>query len=139
MAINRRRPTNPALRFQSFLDSGDITKKSPERALVKGLRKQGGRNSYGRITVRHRGGGAVRKYRTVDFGGNESGVEGRIAAIEYDPNRNVRIGLVHYRNGIKSVYLDACRLECSDTIVASEAAEARVGNRLLIKKHTGWV
>lgn len=105
MAISRRRPINPALRFQSFLDSNDITKKTPERNLVKGLKRQGGRNAYGRITVRHRGGGAARKYRMVDFGGNESGVEGRVVAIEYDPNRNVRIGLVHYKNGVKAYIL----------------------------------
>ena len=133
MAINRRRPTNPASRFQTFLDSGDITKTTPERALVKGLKKQGGRNAYGRITVRHRGGGAARKYRIIDFGGKESGVEGRIAAIEYDPNRNVRIGLVHYRNGVKTYILMPAGLNVGDNIVASEAAEARVGNRLLIK------
>ena len=93
MAIVTRKPRNSSLRFQTFLDTSDINKKKPEKRLVKGLKKSGGRNAYGRITVRHRGGGAERKYRMIDFKRTERDVPGKITAVEYDPNRNVRIGI----------------------------------------------
>ncbi len=130
MAIKRRRPRNASLRFQTFLSSSDITKKKPEKSLVFGLKKKGGRNAYGRITVRHRGGGAMRKYRMVDFKWTQKDIPGRIAAVEYDPNRNVRIGLVFYRNGAKAYILLPEGLKVDSTILASEKAEATVGNSL---------
>src|SRR5882757_5265677 len=101
MAIRNRRPRNPSLRFQTYVDTSDITKQKPEKSLVVGLKKSGGRNTHGRITIRHRGGGALRKYRTIDFERSERGVPGTVNAVEYDPNRNVRIGLVVYKNGAK--------------------------------------
>src|SRR5271154_4072345 len=101
MAIRTRRPRNASLRFQTYLDSRDITSTTPEKSLVVGLRKSGGRNAYGRITVRHRGGGAFQKYRIIDFARSERDVAGKVTTIEYDPNRNVRIGLVVYQNGSK--------------------------------------
>ena len=133
MAINRRRPVNSSLRFQSFLDSGDITTNKPERSLVIGLKKSGGRNAYGRITVRHRGGGAEQKYRIIDFARSERNVPGVVTTIEYDPNRNVRIGLISYKNGVKKYILMPGNLVVGTTILASEQAEAKVGNSLPIR------
>jgi large subunit ribosomal protein L2 len=121
------------LRFQTFLETGDITKKRPEKSLVVGLKKSGGRNAYGRITVRHRGGGAQRKYRMIDFARSEREVPGTIAAIEYDPNRNVRVGLVHYKNGSKKYILMPDGLRVGDAVAAGVTAEAKVGNCLPLK------
>jgi large subunit ribosomal protein L2 len=121
------------LRFQTFLDTSDITKKSPERSLVVGLKKKGGRNSYGRITVRHRGGGASRTYRIIDFKRAERDMPGVISSVEYDPNRNVRIALVVYKNGAKKYVLLPAGLRVGDTVVAGETAEAKVGNATSIR------
>lgn len=132
--IRLRKPRNASLRFQSFLSSDDITKKRPEPSLVKGLKRSGGRNTYGRITVRHRGGGAAKLYRLIDFKRDMRDIEGRISAIEYDPNRNVRIGLVVYKNGAKRYILMPEGLTVGSTIVAGEQAEARTGNALPFNK-----
>lgn len=133
MIIRKRKPRNASLRFQSYLDSSDITKKNPERSLVKPLKRSGGRNSYGRITVRHRGGGALRKYRTIDFKRIERDVLGKIVAIEYDPNRNVRIGLIVYHNGAKHYMLMPEGLKVGDHVFAGSDAEAKVGNSAPLK------
>ena len=133
MAIVRRKPRNASLRFQSFLSSDDITTTKPEKSLVVGLKKTGGRNAYGRITTRHRGGGAARKYRMVDFKRSERDIEGKIATVEYDPNRNVRIGLVVYKNGAKTYTLLPEGLGVGSAILASENAEAKVGNSLPLR------
>jgi large subunit ribosomal protein L2 len=133
MAIRTRKPRNSSLRFQTFVDTSDLTKKKPEKRLVKGLKKSGGRNAYGRITVRHRGGGAVRKYRMIDFSRAERDVEGTITAVEYDPNRNTRLALVAYRNGAKKYILMPEGLSVGSTVLASEKAEAKVGNCLPLK------
>lgn len=130
MAINARRPRNSSLRTQTFLDSSDITRKFPEKSLVKGLKRKGGRNSYGRITVRHRGGGAAKRYRMIDFGRTQRDVPGKIVSIEYDPNRNVRIALVVYQNGAKGYILQPETLNVGHQILASEKADAKVGNAL---------
>lgn len=131
--IRLRKPRNPSLRFQSFLTSDDITKKRPERSLVKGLKRKGGRNVYGRITVRHRGGGAAKLYRMIDFKRSERNVEGKVTAVEYDPNRNVRIGLVSYKNGAKRYILLPEGIKVGSVIVAGESVEARTGNALPLK------
>jgi large subunit ribosomal protein L2 len=133
MAIRTRRPRNSSLRFQTFLDSRDITKHKPEKSLVVGLRKKGGRNSYGRITVRHRGGGALQKYRVIDFVRDERDINGTVASIEYDPNRNVRIGLVVYQNGAKKYMLMPEGLRVGDVVMAGETAEAKLGNCMPLK------
>ena len=134
MAIKRRKPRNSSLRFQSYLSSSDITKKKPERRLTTGLCKsKGGRNAYGRITVRRRGGGVAKKYRLIDFKRSERNVPGRLAAIEYDPNRNVRIGLIFYANGAKHYILLPTNLSVNSTIIASEQADAKVGNAMSLK------
>lgn len=134
MSIVRRKPRNSSLRFQSFVETKDITKKRPEKSLVSGLRKKGGRNAYGRITVRHRGGGAAQLYRHIDFARSERGVNGRVTSIEYDPNRNVRIGLVVYENGAKKYMLMPEGLPVGSQVLSGEDAEAKVGNALPLRK-----
>lgn len=133
MAIRTRKPRNSSLRFQTFVDTSDLTKKKPEKRLVKGLKKSGGRNAYGRITVRHRGGGAVRKYRMIDFARIERDIEGTITAVEYDPNRNTRLALVAYKNGAKKYILMPEGLSVGSTVMASDKAEAKVGNCLPLR------
>jgi large subunit ribosomal protein L2 len=128
MAIVTRKPRNSSLRFQSFVSSDDITKTTPEKALVKGLRKQGGRNCYGRITMRHQGGGAHRKYRMIDFNRIEKDIVGKVVAVEYDPNRNVRIALIVYQNGVKRYILMPQGLSVGHTVIAGEQVDAKVGN-----------
>jgi large subunit ribosomal protein L2 len=133
MAIIRRRPRNASLRFQSFLTNEDITAKKPEKRLVIGLKKSGGRNAYGRITTRHIGGGAARKYRMIDFKYSERNVPGTITTIEYDPNRNVRIGLAVYKNGAKRYVLLPEGIGVGSPIMASEQAEAKTGNSMPLR------
>ena len=125
MAIISRKPRNPSLRFQSFLDSSDITHDKPERSLVSGLRRKGGRNAYGRITVRHRGGGAVTKYRAVDFKRMVRDVPGKVTSIEYDPNRNVRVGLIVYTNGAKTYNILPEGIQLGMIIVLGTEAEVK--------------
>lgn len=135
MAIKKRRPLTPSLRYQSYVESSDITKKKPERSLTKGLiKKSGGRNAYGRITVRHRGGGAARKYRVIDFARSQRDIEGKIVAIEYDPNRNVRIALVNYKNGAKGYILLPEGLTIGNTVYSGLEAEAKTGNFMPLRK-----
>jgi large subunit ribosomal protein L2 len=133
MAIRRRKPRNQSLRFQSFLDSSDITTTRPERSLVKGMKRISGRNAYGRITMRYRGGGAQRKYRIIDFDRVQRDVAGKLVSVEYDPNRNVRIGLVHYFNGAKHYMLLPEGLKVGSQVMASKAAEARTGNSMPLR------
>ncbi len=133
MAIVKRKPRNSSLRFQSYLDSSDITKTVPEKSLTRGLKKGGGRNTHGRITVRHRGGGAPRKYRIIDFQRSVRDIEGKIVSIEHDPNRNVRIGLVVYQNGAKKYVLMPEDLKVGSSIITSNRAEAKVGNSMPLK------
>jgi large subunit ribosomal protein L2 len=133
MAIVTRRPRNSSLRFQTFLDSSDITKKKPERSLVIGLRKKGGRNAYGRITVRHHGGGSAQKYRMVDFKRDIRDVPAKVVSVEYDPNRNTRIALVIYKNGAKRYILMPDGLQVGNSVIASASAEAKTGNCVPLK------
>lgn len=133
MAIKTRKPENASLRFQTFVDTSDITTKSPERRLVKGIRKSGGRNAYGRMTVRGRGGGAARKYRIIDFSRVEREIPGKVLSVEYDPNRNVRIGLVAYRNGAKHYMLLPQGLKVGSTVIAGLEVEPREGNSLPLR------
>lgn len=130
MAIVSRKPRNSSLRYQTYVDTGDITKKSPEKRLVVKLKKHGGRNAYGRITVRHRGGGSSRRYREIDFKRTERDIPGKVVAIEYDPNRNVRIGLVVYENGVKRYILMPDELHVGSKIIASKSADAKIGNSM---------
>ena len=133
MPIIRRKPRSASLRFQSFVDTSDLDKKRPEKALVKGLRKRGGRNAYGRITTRHRGGGAARLYRIVDFKRIDRDIPGRIVSVEYDPNRNAHIALVIFQNGAKRYLLMPSGLKIGEFVVAGEQAEVKVGNAMPLK------
>ena len=105
MGIRSRKPTSPARRFQTVSDFSEITKSKPEKSLLAPKPKTGGRNSYGRKTSRHRGGGHKQQYRIIDFKRTKDGVTAKVAAIEYDPNRTCRIALLHYADGEKAYIL----------------------------------
>jgi large subunit ribosomal protein L2 len=130
MAVKRHKPTSPGRRFATWSDRAEVTKKEPEKALTEGLKKSGGRNSYGRITSRHRGGGAKRRYRIIDFKRNKDGVPARVAAIEYDPNRSAYIALIHYVDGAKAYILAPARLQVGMMVMSGPTAEISVGNCL---------
>src|SRR3954466_3933555 len=110
MPIRKPKPTSPGQRFVSYADFGEITKTEPEKTLVEGLKKSGGRNSRGRKTSRHRGGGAKRLYRKIDFKRRKDDMPAKVAAIEYDPNRSSYIALLHYADGYKAYILAPQRL-----------------------------
>ncbi len=133
MAVKRYRPTSAGQRFITTIDTKDLTKKKPERSLVEVKKKHSGRNNNGHITVRHKGGGTRRQYRIVDFKRQKDVVPGKIAAIEYDPNRSARIALVNYRDGEKRYILAPVGLEIGQVIVSGEAADIKTGNCLPIK------
>ena len=140
MPIRKPKPTSPGLRFVSYPDFAEITKTTPERTLTEGLKKSGGRNSNGRKTSRHRGGGAKRLYRKVDFKRRRDGIPAKVAAIEYDPNRTSYIALLHYADGVKSYILAPSRLQVGATVMSGPQAEISVGNCLpLSSMPTGTV
>ena len=130
MAIKKYNPTSPARRFMTVSDFAEITKKSPERSLLAKKDKHAGRNSYGRITVRHRGGGNRRKYRIIDFKRNKDGIPAKVVGIEYDPNRTANIALICYADGEKSYILAPQGLTNGMKVMSGEHAEAKVGNCL---------
>jgi large subunit ribosomal protein L2 len=132
MAVKRHKPTSPGRRFATWADHAELTKKEPERNLTEGLRKSGGRNTHGRITSRHRGGGAKRLYRLVDFKRRKDGVPARVAAIEYDPNRTAHIALLHYADGEKAYILAPNRLRVGMWVQSGEGSDITVGNALPI-------
>src|SRR2546428_12097788 len=116
MPIIRRKPTSPGRRFQTVSDFSEITRSEPEKSLTEKLPKSGGRNVYGRKTARHRGGGHKRLYRIIDFRRDKDGVPAKVAAIEYDPNRNARIALLHYVDGEKRYILAPNRGQVGDML-----------------------
>jgi large subunit ribosomal protein L2 len=130
MPIRKPKPTSPGRRFVTYADFAEVTKKSPEKTLTEGLKKSGGRNSHGRKTARHRGGGAKRLYRKVDFKRRKDGVPARVAAIEYDPNRSAYIALLHYVDGAKSYILAPSRLRVGMVVESGPQADITVGNSL---------
>src|ERR671932_1288677 len=130
MPLKRHKPTSPGRRFATWADSSEVTKKEPERNLTEGLKKSGGRNTHGRITSRHRGGGAKRLYRKVDFKHTKDGVPARVAAIEYDPNRSAYIALLHYIDGAKSYIVAPNRLRVGMTVMSGPGADITVGNAM---------
>jgi large subunit ribosomal protein L2 len=130
MAIKKHKPTSPGRRFATWNDNAEVTKSEPEKSLVEGISKSGGRNANGRITSRHRGGGAKRKYRKIDFKRRKDGVPARVAAIEYDPNRSAHIALLHYADGEKRYILAPQRLGVGATVMSGDTAEVAVGNAL---------
>jgi large subunit ribosomal protein L2 len=133
MPLRKRKPTSAGRRFQSTSDFSEVTKTKPEKALTKPKPKTGGRNSYGRMTARHRGGGHKQKYRIVDFRRVKDGVPAKVAAIEYDPNRTARIALLHYVDGEKAYILAPARVNVGDVLQSGQGAEIRPGNALPLR------
>ena len=133
MAIRSRKPTSPGRRFQTTSDFAEITKTSPEKALLSSLSKSGGRNVYGRKTSRHIGGGHKQRYRVVDFRRTKDGVTAKVAAIEYDPNRTCRIALLHYADGEKAYILAPKGLSVGDTVESGHGADIRPGNAMPLR------
>ena len=130
MALKKFRPVTPSSRFRSVSTFEEITRSEPEKSLTEGLSKKAGRNHHGHITVRRRGGGHKRRYRRIDFRRDKHGIPGRIAEIEYDPNRSARIALVHYADGEKRYILHARGLKQGDTVVSGPGSEPSLGNCL---------
>ena len=133
MAIKKYNPTSPARRFMTVSDFAEITKKSPERSLLAKKDKHAGRNSYGRFTVRHRGGGNRRKYRIIDFKRNKDGMPATVIGVEYDPNRSANIALIQYEDGEKAYIIAPIGLTDGDVVVSGEGADIKPGNALFIK------
>jgi large subunit ribosomal protein L2 len=132
MGIKKFRPTSPGRRGMTGFDFKEITKSKPEKSLTKSLKKNGARNNYGQITIRHQGGGHKRKYRMIDFLRNKLEVPAKVVAIEYDPNRTCRIALLHYADGAKSYIIAPIGLEVGATVVSSDKADIKPGNSLLL-------
>src|SRR6201746_848542 len=128
MPIRNPKPTSPGRRFVTYPDFAEITRDEPEKSLTEGLKKSGGRTSNGRKTSRHRGGGAKRLYRKIDFKRLKDGVPAKVAHIEYDPNRSAYIALLHYADGEKRYILAPARLQGGATGGSGEKADTRVGN-----------
>lgn len=134
MPIKKYKPTSAGRRFMSVVVDPELAKKDPERSLVEPLRKTGGRNVYGRITARRRGGGHKRKYRILDFRRDKLGVSARVASIEYDPNRSARIALLHYVDGEKRHILAPLGLKVGDVVMSGDEVDVRPGNCMPLAK-----
>ncbi len=130
MAIRKYKPTTPGRRGASVSDFKEITRSQPEKSLTKPLKRQAGRNAYGRITTRHQGGGHKRQYRTIDFKRNKDGIPAKVASIEYDPNRTARIALLHYADGEKRYILARQGLSVGDRLASGAGSDIRPGNAL---------
>jgi len=133
MPLKKHKPTSPGRRFATWADNAEITRKEPEKSLTEGISKSGGRNSKGRITSRHRGGGAKRRYRRIDFKRRKDGVPATVASIEYDPNRTSHIALLHYADGEKRYILAPARLRVGATVMSGEKADIQAGNALPLR------
>ena len=131
--IIKTKPTSPGRRTQEYLSFEEITKTKPERRLTKNLNKHSGRNSYGRITVRHRGGGAKKKYRIIDFKRDKNGIPAKVAAIEYDPNRSSRLALLVYADGEKRYILAPLDVKVGDILETGDDADIKPGNCTFLK------
>ena len=134
MAIKKSNPTSSGQRFRAVASFEEVTTKAPEKSLLETKKKTGGRNSYGRITVRHIGGGNRQKYRIIDFRRNKDGIPAKVASIEYDPNRSAYIALLNYADGEKRYILAPVGLAVGDTVESGENAEIKVGNALPFTK-----
>jgi len=134
MSVRKVKPTSPGRRFQSYSTFEEITRSTPEKNLLRAIKKTGGRNVYGRITCRHRGGGSKRHYRVIDFKRDKMGIPAKVAAIEYDPNRSARIALLYYADGEKRYILAPLALKVGDTVESGPDADIRPGNSLPLSK-----
>jgi large subunit ribosomal protein L2 len=130
MAVKKVKPTSPGRRAQSYTSFDEITSTTPEKSLLRAIKKTGGRNVHGRITCRHRGGGHKRHYRVIDFKRDKIGIPAKVATIEYDPNRSARIALLHYADGEKRYILAPVNLKVGDTVVSGPEADIKPGNTL---------
>ncbi len=133
MGVRKLKPTSPGRRFQTVSDFDTITRSTPEKSLLAPKTRSSGRNSYGRITSRHRGGGHKRRYRIIDFRRTKDGVPAKVASIEYDPNRNSRIALLHYLDGEKRYILAPVGIAVGDMLESGSKAEIRIGNALPLR------
>ncbi len=133
MGIKINKPTSPGRRFQSVSTFEELTDTKAEKSLLKSLKRSGGRNSNGRITVRHRGGGCKRLYRIIDFKRDKDGIPAKVASIEYDPNRSANIALLCYADGEKRYIIAPNNLQVGDRLLSGEGAEIRIGNALPLK------
>lgn len=134
MAIKNNKPTSPGRRFQTSSMFEEVTRKIPEKSLLRPLKKTGGRNSLGRMTIRHRGGGHKRMYRMIDFKRNKDGIPARVASIEYDPNRSANIALLNYADGEKRYILAPNKLKVGDRVTSGTGTEIRIGNAMAIRE-----
>jgi large subunit ribosomal protein L2 len=134
MPLKSYKPTSPGIRGRLSPTFEEVTRKEPEKSLTRALRKHAGRNSRGKITVRHRGGGSKRRLRIIDFKRDKLGIPGKVAAIEYDPNRSARIALIHYADGEKRYILAPVGLKVGNTVQAGEDAEVAPGNSLPLRR-----
>ena len=133
MAIIKYKPTSNGRRNMSSLSRANITKTTPEKSLLAPKKSKGGRGNTGRITTRHQGGGVKQKYRIIDFKRNKDNVEGTVAAIEYDPNRNANIALINYKDGEKRYIIAPQQLTVGSKVVSGEAADIKVGNAMELR------
>ncbi len=134
MGVKTFKPKTPSLRHTSVLTFDEITTSVPEKSLLRPLKRSGGRNNHGHVTVRFRGGGHKRQYRVVDFRRNKDGVPARVASIEYDPNRSANIALLHYADGEKRYILAPLGLKVGDRLMSGDEAEVRVGNAMALRQ-----
>jgi len=133
MPVIKYAPTTPSRRFMTFLRDFELSNKGPEKSLIEPLKKTGGRNNLGRVTLRHRGGGHKRKYRIIDFKRRKIGVPGKVIAIEYDPNRSARIALLQYADGEKRYILCPLGLKPGDTVLSDDLTDVKPGNVMPLK------
>lgn len=133
MGIKKFRPTSPGKRFQTVSTFEEITSTSPEKSLLRPLKKTGGRNCYGRVTAWHRGGGHKRMYRIIDFKRDKREIPAKVATVEYDPNRSARIALLHYADGEKRYILAPDQMKVGDQVMASPSADIKPGNALPLR------
>lgn len=133
MGIKKFKPTSPGMRTKTVSTFEEITKKEPEKSLLAPKKRKSGRNSQGKITVRHRGGGAKKKYRVIDFKRDKDGIPGKVAAIEYDPNRSANIALINYADGEKRYIIAPNKIQVGDEVLSGNAIDIKVGNALPLK------
>jgi large subunit ribosomal protein L2 len=133
MPIKKYNPTSPGIRFRTNLTFEEITRSSPEKSLLTPLKKSGGRNFYGRVTARHRGGGHKRRYRVIDFKRDKFGIPAKVASIEYDPNRSARIALLNYADGERRYIIAPLSLKVADGVISGESIDIKVGNAMPLK------
>ncbi len=133
MAVKKFKPTSPGRRFVTVSDFKEITKSDPEKSLLKPLKKNAGRNTQGKLTVRHKGGGHKRMFRIIDFKRDKDGIPAKVASVEYDPNRSSRIALLNYADGEKRYIIAPVGLEIGQTVVSGPEADIKVGNCLPLR------